>query len=83
MTEPTPEPQIDTRAIGERSAELLSAVLLATATIGDRFAINLLAQQLLDAFTEGFYAGIDAAPLARRPAPATAQVDESESDNAE
>lgn len=76
MTEPTPEPQIDQAAIGERAADLLNAVLLSVATIGDRFAVNLLAQQLLDAFTEGFYAGIDAAPLTRTPPPA-------ESDNAE
>jgi hypothetical protein len=65
MTEPVPEPQIDHDAIGARSADLLNAVLLSVATIGDRFAVNLLSQQLLDAFTEGFYAGIDAAPLAR------------------
>lgn len=68
MTEPVPEPQIDQSAIASRSEDLLNAVLLSVATIGDRFAVNLLAQQLLDAFTEGFYAGIDAAPVASRPA---------------
>lgn len=62
MTEPTPEPEINQSAIAERSEAILSAVLLAVATVGDELAVNLLAQELLDAFTQGFYAGIDAAP---------------------
>lgn len=74
MTEPVPEPQINEEAISERSAQLLAAVLLSTATLGDRFTVNLISQELLDAFTQGFYAGIDAAPLARRPAPSETDI---------
>lgn len=63
MTEPVPEPQINHSAIYARSEGLVSAVLLSVATGPEELALNLVAQELLDAFTSGFYAGIDAAPL--------------------
>lgn len=68
MTEPTPEPQINQEAIAERAAALLSATLLAVATVGDELAVHLLGQELLDAFTQGFYAGLDTQWIAM-PAP--------------
>ena len=69
MTEPVPEPQINQAAITERSEQILGALLVSVATMPDQVSVALIGQELLDAFTQGFYAGLDAQPLLRPAGP--------------
>lgn len=60
------QPQVNMEAVKERAAALANASELLIATGLSSMLADLLAQELADAFTQGFYAGIEAWDLAHR-----------------